>query len=1177
MKREFRTVFFGFCLASLFGFGNSYAAIVDVTISGFAFHPSTVTVNQGDVVRWTNQDSIGHTTTSGSSCSPDGIWDSGLLSMNQSYSVAFPTAGSFPYFCRPHCSFMTGTVVVQPVANNPPLVSITSPTNGASFAAGTSVTIEATASDSDGTVTNVEFFDGTTSLGAVSSSPYSVTVHLGTGSHTLTAVATDNAGAATTSQAITVNVNAVPIPDPIPAFITKGDVRIDLETVVDGLASPLGMAVPDDASGRMFVYDQSGVVWVVTASGKLPTPLLNISSRLVPLAAYDERGLLGLAVHPNFAQHPLVYTYTSEPNGFMADFPSMMPAGKTNNCQSVLAEWQIDVANSNQVVLSSRREILRIDKPQSNHNGGTIQFGPDGFLYVGTGDGGAANDMGDGHMPGGNAQDTTMALGKMLRIDVSGNNSVNGQYGIPADNPFVTGGGLPEIYAYGLRNPYKWSFDRVSGQLYVGDVGQNHVEEVDILQKGGNFGWHVKEGTFWFDPATGNDVTTPVMAVPPNLIDPIAEYGHGDGLAVIGGYVYHGTAIPALQGRYVFGDWGSFSIPNGRLFYLDAAGVIRELRLGLDDRVAGLWVKGFGEGADGELYLFGSRILGPSGNTGKMLKIVPAPSQLAFTGLARPNSATVSNSWSGGRGPVALQEKASFSDFVWRNRAFTMQGGAAAPATNNASFFRTFDTGHQPAIPLTVVLNGAMDRPNPVATAAMGSGTLSLEGNTLTLNISYSGLSAPATAAHIHGPASTATATGIQIDLHPYHLGPYSTQGVFSGVVALTDAQKAMLLAGQTYVNIHDANHPAGEIRGQIAPVLMEIGLKSAVSQTGSPGGAAVGMGVLGLVRNQLNIEIGFQGLSGAPTGVFLLGPGVASGAISVDLTALLAGAPDGSGSLAGSVQLTPDQMANVIDGAASIEFRTTANPGGELRGQLWPQAAGTPLSAAMSATGNGTGSGAALFSLEGDTLLFSISYSNLPGVAAGANLHGPAPTSQTAPPLVDLVHSAEASLQSAGMLAGRLTLSPQQRQWVLGGQTYLELTTASVPLWQMRGQLAPILNISSLTGGQEQPAPVVTAGIGSGTLTLVGNQLAFDLSYGGLAGTASGAALRGPAGIFGSGGVLADLSSFNGGSWGTNGSVSGTIMLAATNLAAVIDGRTYLEFQSVSNSNGEIRGQLSR
>ncbi len=430
MKSYLSTLLSIFSLAVFFWPLPGLAATTNVSIVDFGFDPANITINVGDTVTWTNTGSFTHTTTSGTTTGgtrhPDGLWDSGSLAPGRTFSHTFTKAGAFPYYCTPHFTSMVGTVTVQGAANVPPTVSITSPANGATFVSPATVTIQAAASDADGTVVKVGFFNGADSLGTDTASPYSQKVTLYPGTYVLTAVATDNAGATTTSPAVTITVSTTPIADPIPAHIVKGDLTIELQTIVDGLTAPLSLAVPDDGSHRMFVYDQAGLAWVVTeAAGKLPTPLLDVRSRLVTFGNYDERGLLGLATHPDFVHHPLVYTYTSEPIAGAADFANVMPAGATNNCQSVLAEWRINSANPNQVDPASRREILRIDKPQSNHNGGTLRFGPDGFLYISLGDGGRANDVADGHVPGGNAQSLQRIYGKLLRIDVDGRNSAN--------------------------------------------------------------------------------------------------------------------------------------------------------------------------------------------------------------------------------------------------------------------------------------------------------------------------------------------------------------------------------------------------------------------------------------------------------------------------------------------------------------------------------------------------------------------------------------------------------------------------------------------------------------------------------------------------------------------------------------------------------------------------------
>ncbi|MEP6956301.1 MAG: PQQ-dependent sugar dehydrogenase [Chthoniobacterales bacterium] len=314
-----------------------------------------------------------------------------------------------------------------------------------------------------------------------------------------------------------------------------------------------------------------------------------------------------------------------------------MSGSPDNRC--VVTEWQVSPSNGNEVDLSSRRDVLRIAHPQRNHNGGKIAFRPsDRYLYIAIGDGGNANDVGDGHTPNlGNAQDLSRLLGKILRIDplappqnpgsadpLSG----NGRYRNPASNPFLNGGGLAEIYAYGFRNPYRFSFDATADRLLVGDVGQNTIEEVDLVQIGRNYGWNRKEGSFLFHPGSGS--VSPDPNPDPTLVNPVFQYDHGDGISVIGGSVYRGSALPALSGKYVFGDFLKPSIGGGRLFYGDLAeGVIRELRVGGNPRALNFQIRAFGSDAANELY-----ILAENAGEGQVLKIVPIPAAPAFLNLS---------------------------------------------------------------------------------------------------------------------------------------------------------------------------------------------------------------------------------------------------------------------------------------------------------------------------------------------------------------------------------------------------------------------------------------------------------------------------------------------------------------------------------------------------------------
>ena len=406
--------------------------------------------------------------------------------------------------------------------------------------------------------------------------------------------------------------------DPIPGPIPTSQVTVALETVATDLIAPnWGTFVPG-LPGLLFVTDQVGVVSALDVDTGEAVVFLDVSDQLVDLGiagpdSFDERGLLGLAFHPDYASNGLLYTYQSEPVAGPADF-STIPAGESADHQSVVAEWSVatpgqrpDAGDPDTLAdPASKRVLLRVDQPQFNHDGGCVNFGPDDMLYVSFGDGGNADDQGVGHSPQGNGQDLGNILGGIVRIDPLGNDAANGEYGIPADNPFVGQAGVvEELFAYGMRNPFRFSFDRGSatsagsGELLVADVGQNDIEEVAVVRSGDNHGWPIKEGSFFFDQngdESGFVTDVPPAGVPAGLVDPIAEYDHDEGVAVIGGFVYRGTAVPALVGRYVFGEYA------GRLFHLDTNRDIVELQLDGQDGLD-LSVLGFGRDETGEVYV----------------------------------------------------------------------------------------------------------------------------------------------------------------------------------------------------------------------------------------------------------------------------------------------------------------------------------------------------------------------------------------------------------------------------------------------------------------------------------------------------------------------------------------------------------------------------------------------
>jgi glucose/arabinose dehydrogenase len=554
-------------------------------------------------------------------------------------------------------------------ANVPPSVATTNPADDAVFGNTDTVTVQASASDADGSVTNVQLFNGTVLLRSFSTGPYSfsgksISGNFTLGTNTLTAVAMDNLGASTTSAPVHLIIARY-----LPA-ITNGTINILLQPVATNLAAPDYAISPPGDTSRLFVVEQNGLLWIIQNGVLLPAPALNITNRVQPplIASNpnDERGFLGLAFHPGFNNpaspgYQTLYTYNSETNPAATTPTYVCPNGAVNNYRNVLNEWKISSTNANVVDPGSRREVISFGKNAGNHNGGTCTFGPDGYLYLALGDGGDANDVGTSHIvPGGNAQNLSTPLGKMLRFDplnpalTTGSPdsvSANGQYRIPVSNPFQGAGQVKEIYAYGLRNPYRFAFDTVTGDLIEGDVGQNNVEEINRIVNGGNFGWAIKEGDFLFNQTNGPAGPAGTIGTPPGnrssgspagLTDPITgtlatlEYDHNDGISITGGFVYRGTAIPELYGKYIFGDLALQASPvraNGRIFYADlVTGLIKALPWAQFGGSAilpnGLTVHGFGQDAAGEIYALVTNT-SANGSGGLVYKLVAL--RLAFS------------------------------------------------------------------------------------------------------------------------------------------------------------------------------------------------------------------------------------------------------------------------------------------------------------------------------------------------------------------------------------------------------------------------------------------------------------------------------------------------------------------------------------------------------------------
>lgn len=345
---------------------------------------------------------------------------------------------------------------------------------------------------------------------------------------------------------------------------------VQLVSVADGFDRPLYVTHAGDGSGRLFVLEQTGRVQVVQDGERLATPFLDLSGLVTPINGYSEQGLLGLVFHPNYAENGRFFVDYTDRNG-----------------TSVVAEYAVSAADPNLADPNSRRELLRVEQPYANHNGGMLAFGPDGYLYISLGDGGSAGD------PQANAQNPWTLLGSILRIDVDTPPQGQAAYSIPVDNPYSDNGlGLPELWAIGLRNVWRFSFDRATGDLYLGDVGQDLWEEVDFqaagFSGGANYGWNRYEGNH---PYSGAEA-------PRGMVLPITEYAHSEGgCSISGGYVYRGVDLPDLEGAYFFGDWCTGNI---WATYRDET---ETWQTNLFLPTSGHMITSFGEDEAGELYV----------------------------------------------------------------------------------------------------------------------------------------------------------------------------------------------------------------------------------------------------------------------------------------------------------------------------------------------------------------------------------------------------------------------------------------------------------------------------------------------------------------------------------------------------------------------------------------------
>ena len=539
--------------------------------------------------------------------------------------------------------------------------------------------------------------------------------------------------------------------------------------------------------------------------------------------------------------------------------------------------------------------------------------------------------------------------------------------------------------------------------------------------------------------------------------------------------------------------------------------------------------------------------------------------------------------WIGGTGPYVLQKKHELEEVFFATAATTLERVATDTISGTSAFYRIFDLSHAPTVWLNVSLSGAAERPNSVDTAARGFGYLRVKGDTLSFTITYQGLSGPATAAHIHGPASASESGGVLIDLAPFKGEGFGTSGTLIGATPITREQKAYILANRTYVNIHTEANPNGEVRGQAATAVMKLSLSGAGERPTPISTPASGFGIFTLVGNDLSFHINYHGLSGPATLAHIHGPASDAGTASplIDLKNFAVGGFGASGSIVGSVTLDTPQLSAIASGLAYVNIHSAANPGGEVRGQITVHNDAVPFSADLTGDAerpdpvDSPAAGFASVGLSGHRLELHIVYRGLSGPATAAHIHGPAPASGASNVLFDLAPLHKGALGTAGEFSGTIELTEEGRLNVLNSLTYINIHTAKNPKGEIRGQIAPILLDTVMNGANERPNPVTTDALGTARVAHLGRIFSFQIDYSGLSGDATSAHLHGPADRDQTASPLINLQGFSLGNFGRTGFILGSLELKPKEQEALTDGLTYLNIHTAAHTSGEIRGQV--
>lgn len=925
-------------------------------------------------------------------------------------------------------------------ANRPPTIQITQPSSGTRVTQPASVTIQALASDSDGTIAKVEFLVGSSVASTLTGAPYNfvfASSSVAPGTYRLSARATDNAGAATTSAIIEMMVAE-------PANVSP-TVQLTLPSAGALFRPPTEIQVTASAS------DSDGTVTKVefllgdnVASASTSPPYsYTFSAASVPAGTYslrarvtDNRGAT--------ATSPAVEITIAEPINVPPTVQITQPSAGAVFRQPAEVQIAASASDSDGTVVKVEFLVGESVLSVSTNSPHTYTFAS------------AARAPGIYSLRA-RATDNRGAIATSPALEITIDEPVNVPPTVQITQPAAAAVFRPpaEIRIEASANDPDGTIAKVdffSGTNLV-STSTNATHSYVIaaaLVPPGIYSFTARatdnRGATAQSPAV-EIIVEEAINIPPTaqILRPISgtRYVQPDSLTIEALVADADGSV--TKAEFLAGTNLVFVITNGIFTHTFSSSTLPPGQYPLTVRVT-----------DDR----GAAVISVPVDV-----IIAAASPVLLTGISR-SADSVTVGWTGGAGPFLVQESSLLSPVSWINLMATAARNLDSVPTRNAGFFRVVDMGRHQPILFSVLLSGSAERPDPANASATGAGVLQLDGNILTVNIRYSGLSDAATAAHIHGPATSKEAAPVLIDLGPLNGGSFGIGGTISGWLALTPEQMAQLLNARTYVNFHTPAHPNGEIRGQIAPALLQISL-SGSNERPAPiaNSPTTGSGGFLLSGGQLTFNLTYSGLTGPATSVHLHGPATAdqTAAVLIDLSQFSNGPLSVSGALSGTLPLSPDQAAVLADGLAYVNFHTEQHFEGELRGQVLHALTSTPFRAALNGASerpnpvNSAGTGRGFFRLNGNQLAFDIEYRGLSGVALGAHIHGPANINESADVLFDLAPFNGGAFGNSGAIAGVLTLTEEQREMVLAGRTYLNLHSAQNPGGEIRGQIMSV------------------------------------------------------------------------------------------------------------------------